>query len=881
MWQDLMFRARSLFRPHQVEAELDDELRFHAERQLGKYLESGMTREEARRRVRLEFGGLDQVKENCRDARGVSLVETLRQDLRYGLRTLRKSPGFAAVALFTLALGIGANTAIFSVVYGVLLRPLPYRDSGRLAILNETNPRVGMVSVSQMNFEDWRRQSHAFSGMASVYGVHFNLSGTNQPESISGIAVTPNFLTISGIRPILGRVFSASEERPGTPPVVLLSYPLWQSRFGADPHAVGSTVALDGHAYTVAGVLPPEFRWVEQADVIEPVGVLATNDDDFETRGDRGDMMVLGRLAPNSSLEQARSEMEGIAARLAAAYPVDNARCGVVLRPLREVFSSDVRPAILVLLGAVVFVLLIACANVSNLFLMRGAGRSREMALRIAIGASRSRIAGQVLTEGFLVAVLGGAAGVALALAGIRGISILIPRDSLAGASIEMNGPVLLFSAALVLLSMFAFGLAPALHSTSTNLQAELKEGGKATNARGRSRWRTVLATAEIAFALILLVGAGLMTRSLYLLLSVDSGFRAEHVMKVEMSLRTEQYDKDEAVRNFWQKLLDGVRALPGVRSAALGTAIPLTDDHWRTDIWVEGQPLPDAASFPHPDMHVVSPDFLGTMGIRLLHGRAFVETDRENAPPVALVNETLAQRLFPGGDPVGRRIQRGRPRPGRPQRWTTIVGVVADTKMYGLAQKARMEVYLPYRQDPLNDMALVVKSAQYPASLTSAIRRVIASIDKDQPIFGVETMQQVVNDSVSTRRTTLILLSLFSALALVLSAIGIYGVVSYSVAQRIREIGIRMALGAQRSDVLRLVLGQGARISGIGIAIGIAASLLLTRLMAKLLYSVSAADPATFLAVALLLSLIALSASYIPARRTMRVDPLIALRQD
>ncbi|HZT28323.1 MAG TPA: ABC transporter permease [Bryobacteraceae bacterium] len=879
MWQDLMFRARSLFRPRQVEAELDDELRFHAERQLGQYLESGITREEARRRVRLEFGGLDQVKEDCRDARGISLIETLCHDLRYGLRTLRKSPGFTAVALFTLALGIGANTAIFSVIYGVLLRPLPYRDSGRLVILNETNPRVGMVSVSQMNFEDWRRQSHAFSELASVYGVHFNLSGPKQPEGISGIAVTPNFLTLSGIDPILGRGFSASEEKAGTPPVALLSYPLWQSRFGGDPKALGSTVSLDGRAYTMTGVLPPEFRWVEQVDVIEPVGVLATRNDGFETRGNRGDMMVLGRLGPNSNREQARSEMEGIAARLAQAYPLENARCGVMLRPLREVFSGDVRPAILVLLGAVVFVLLIACANVSNLFLMRGAVRSREMALRMAIGASRGRIAGQVLTEGFLVAVLGGAAGIALA--GIRGISTLIPRASLAGASIGMSGPVLLFSAAVVLLSMFAFGLAPALHSTSANLQSELKEGAKATFARGRGRWRAVLASAEIAFALILLVGAGLMIRSLYRLLSVDSGFRAGHVIKLNMSLRTEQYDKDPAVLNFWQKVLDGVRALPGVRSAAVGTSLPLTDDHWRDDIWVEGQPVPDAASFPHPDMHVVSPGFLSTMGIRLLHGRAFLETDRENAPLVVLVNETLARRLFPGRDPVGGRIQLGRPRPGRPHKWRTIVGVMADTKMYGLAQPARMEVYLPYRQDASNGMALVVKSAGDPAALTSAIHRVVASIDKDQPIVGVQTLQQVMNDPISTRRITLILLSLFSVLALVLSAIGIYGVVSYSVAQRFREIGIRMALGAQRRDVRRLVLGQGARISGIGIAIGLAASLLLTRLMTKLLYSVSAADPATFLLVALLLALVALAACYIPARRTTRVDPSIALRQD
>jgi predicted permease len=879
MLKDLFFRLRSVLRRGTVESEMEEELRFHSQRQLEKYLKAGMSGDEAQRQVRMNFGGLEQVKEDCRDARGVSLIESLVQDLRYGWRMLLKSPGFAAAALFTLALGIGANTAIFSVVYGILLRPLPFRDVSRLVLLNETEPQVGDVSVSYPNFQDWRKQSRTFTEMAAVTGVKFNMAGSSRPENIGGLAVSPNFLSMVGVRPVVGRGFTAEEEKAGTAPVVLLSYALWQSHFGGDRRAIGQTIRLDSRTVTIVGVLPPEFRWVDKCDVVEPMGVWATHNDSATDRGDRGDLLVAGRLAAGARMDQARSEMEAIAAGLARAYPAANAQCGVNLRPLREAFSGDVRPAMLVLLGAAIFVLLVACANVANLFLMRGAVRAKEIALRIAIGASRGRIIRQILTESFLVALLGGLAGVGLAMAGIPAIARLIPPDTLAGASVGMNGAVLLFSGGLVVLSMFVSGLAPALHSTGSNVQSDLKEGGKTTSAGARNRWRSLLAASEVALALVLLVGAGLMMKSLYRLMSVDSGFRSEHVLKLEMDLRTSHYDKDPAVIAFWQQTLDGVRALPGVESAAVGTAIPLTDDHSRTDITVEGT-LPKPGSFPHPDIHIVSGDYGKTLGVRFLRGREFTDSDRENLPSVAMVNASAAQLLFSGTDPIGKRFMLGHPGTD-PLKWVTIVGVVADTKMYGLANPARLEVYFPFRQAPSNRMSLLVKSGQDVTALVSTIRGIVASIDKEQPIFRIATMQQVVNASVSTRRITLILLGLFSGLALVLAGIGIYGVISYSVAQRSREFGIRMALGAQRGDVMRLVLTQGGKISAAGIVLGSAASLGLTRLMAKLLYSVSAADPATFAVVAFVLALIAMAAAYIPARRTLRVDPQIALRQE
>jgi putative ABC transport system permease protein len=882
MFADPIFRLRSLFRRGTVEADLDDELRFHAERHLEKYLKLGMARDEGLRRVRLEFGGLDQVKEECRDERGTYLLETMVQDIRYGLRTLSKSPGFTAVALFTLALGIGANTAIFSVVYGVLLRPLPFEDPSRLVVLNETTPKVGNVSVSYPNFLDWRAQNHSFAQMAAIHGINFNLGGVNQPENIDGQAITSNFLATMGVRPILGRGFDSSEDKPGAAPVAILSYSLWQSHFGADPNAIGRVITLDGRGFTIVGVLPADFRWTERTDLLEPFGVWAAGDSGASQRGSRGDMLVVGRLATGVSLGQARAEMEGIAARLAQAYPGENDQFGVALSPVRESFTGNIRPAILVLFGAVVFVLFVACANIANLFLMRGAGRAREIALRIAIGASRGRIVRQILAESLIIASFGAAGGLGLAMVGIRGIVRLIPADTLMGANIGLNGAVLFFSGAIAILSMFLFGLGPALHSTRANVQTELKEGGKsASGSRRQNRWRSMLAGAEVGLALVLLAGAGLMGKSLYRLLSVNPGFEPDRVLKMNLTLRTTQYKKDDAILNFWQQTLDGVRVLPGVQTAALGTALPLTDEHRRSDITIEGMVLPKPGSFPHPDVHIVSPGYVRTMGLRLLRGREFSDADRENALLVGVINASLAQRYFPNDDPVGKRFMFGRPSPKEKPAWIEIIGVVADTKMYGLANPSRLEVYLPFRQEAPRHMTLAVKTASDPALLTSAIRAVIASLDKDQPIAGIATMNEVVAESVATPRTTLILLSLFSLLAVVLAAIGIYGVISYSVAQRTREIGIRMALGAQRADVLRLILAQGAKIAGAGIAAGAVASLALTRLMENLLFSVSASDPSTFVAVAAGLGSIAMVACYIPARRILRLNSLTALRYE
>jgi len=866
--------------------ELDEEIRAHIEMSAHEREERGELAEEARAAARREFGNVGSVKETTRDTWSYVWIERLWQDVRYGARMLRKSPGFTAIAVLTLALGIGANTAIFSFVYGVLLAPLPYHDASRLVVLSETTPRVGTVSVSYPNFIDWRSQSRSFSQIAYIEQVSFNLAGASvsRPENIQGDSVTPNFLSMMGVRPFLGRDFEPAEGNSGTQRVLLLGYQLWQSHFFADPNVVGRSITLDGNDFVIIGVLPPDYRSLDRIDVMLPIGVWTTNNPSAARRGDRGDSTVVARLAQGTSLAQARAEMEGIAASLARGYPEENDQFGVQLRPIRDAFAGNLRTEILVLFAAVMFVLLIASANVANLFLVRGAARTKEIALRMAFGASRSRIIRQLLTESFVLAFLGGTLGIGFALAGNRLITRLIRQDTLVGASIGLNGAALLFTAGVVVLAAFVFGMAPAVHWAKRDVQGELKEGGRtASVGAAQNRLRGILAVAEISLALVLLAGAGLMLKSLYRLINVNPGIQPDRVLTMEMYLSSQRYSHDPAVLNFWRQILDGVRALPGVESAALGNHIPLTGRHGRTDITIEGMALPKPGSFPHPDIHTVSPDYVRTLGMVLERGRTFTEADNDTAPLVALVNDKLARQYWPNEDPIGKRFMWGRFNPASktPPKWITVVGVVGDTKMYGLANPSRLEVYAPLQQDADDDMDLLVKSQLDASALTSEIRGVVAAVDKDQPIFAIATMNKIVSDGVAAPRLTLVLLGLFSALALILAAIGIYGVISYSVAQRTHEIGVRMTLGAQRLDILRMVLGQGGKIALVGIVVGIVAAFGLTRLMSGLLFSVSAGDPETFAAVAGLLVLVAIFACYIPARRAIRVDPMIALRYE
>src|SRR5215472_12983585 len=882
-WKDYSLRLRALFFRRRMDEELQEELQFHIDMQARKNQRNESDRIEARRQARLQFGSVARATEECREERGISSIEIAASDLRFALRQLRKSPSFTAIAVLTLALGIGANTAVFSIVYSALLKPLPYHDAARLMVLNETTPKVGVVSVSYPNFLDWRAQSHSFSEVAALQEVSFNLSGITEPESVSGLAVSPNFLAMMGFRPAIGRDFESAEEQTGTAPVTILSYSLWQRRFAGDPAVLGRTIVLDGRGFTVVGVLPSNFLAPGNTDLLIPIGVWLTNhSEDAHDRGTRGDIIVIGRLAPGVSAAQARAEMEGIAGRLAMEYPLVNDRSGVALQPIRDFLVGQTRPALTVLFGAVIFVLLIACANVANLFLVRGAGRTKEMALRIALGASTSRIVAQMLTESMVLSLSGGILGVGIAFVGVRGIGRLMPAGLLPEGSAALNIPVLLFAAAIVLLAAFVFGITPALHSSRTDVQSELKEGGRTSSAdKAHSRVRGALAIAEAALAVVLLIGAGLMMKSLYRLLQVDPGFQPNQVLTMTLSLRPEQYSKEAAKLNFWEQLLQRVHELPGVESAAVSTNTPMTDNHNRNDVTIEGMAQPLPGHYPHPDVHIVSPGYVQTLGVTLLRGRSFTEADKEDVTPVAMINQRLANQFFPDQDPIGKRLMFGHPDTEKAPKWLTIVGVVADTKLYGLANLSRLEVYVPFRQNPIGRMDLVVKSRIDPAALTSAARSAVYSVDKDQSIASIATMKQLVNNSLATRRMTLVLLGLFSALALILGAIGIYGVISYSVAQRTREIGLRMALGAPRGGVFRMVMGQGVKLAGTGVAIGILAALGLARLMSSLLYQVSAADFETFTAVAVLLLLVALAASYIPARRAISVEPIVALRYE
>lgn len=873
LWRNVLHRQRS-------ERDLDDEVSAYARLLEDEKVAQGLSREEARRAALVEIGGLEQVKEDVRAIRAGAFLETAWHDARHGLRTLARTPGFSAAAVLALALGIGATTVIFSVVDAVLLRPLPYDRPERLAVVlhRGTNP------VAPANFFDWRREASSFERMGAAEAWSPNVAGGDQPEKVDAVRVTADVLPLLGVRPLLGRVFLPDEEQPGREHVVVLGYRLWQRRYAGDESVLGRTVTLDGTPYTITGIMPPGFAfppfWSTGAELWAPLPLA-------ERAANRRaqSLRVFARLKDGIGLERARAEMATIAARLEQSYPGTNRQ--VVARALDDIVVGNVRAALLVLLGAVGFLLLISCANVAHMLLARAAARHKEIALRVALGASRARMIRQLLTESLVLALAGGAAGVGLAAAGLRALMAAGPARLPRLETVALDGRVLAVTIAVSVLTGIVFGLAPALQASRRDLTESLREGERgSTVGTGHHRLRRVLMGSELALALVLLVGAGLMIRTFAALRGIDPGFQPGHVLTGVVSVTGAKAGEPARRRAFYAEVLEQVRALPGVVSAGAINHLPLAGDTWGFGFHVEGHPLPAPGDMPGATYRVVMPGYFRTMGLPILRGRDFVDRDDLEAPAVVIVNEWLAERYWPGVDPVGRRMTLGEPGPDAT--WLTVVGIARNAVRGEWAATPDEEVYLPLLQSrsylestrpQYSFLTLVVRTAGDPAALSPALRAAVRAADASVSLSSVQTMDAVVAQSTSSPRFYLLLLGTFAAVALAMAAVGIYGVTSYSVARRTNEIGIRMALGAKPADVLRLVMGEAAAVAAAGAIAGMVAALALSRLMAGLLYGVAATDPTTFAAVCAVLTLVALAATYVPARRAAGVEPLAALR--
>jgi putative ABC transport system permease protein len=803
-------------------------------------------------------------------------MNTLWQDLRYGARMLWKSPNYTLIAIITLALGIGANTAIFSVVNAVLLRPLPFKEPDRLMIVRETKlPQFPEFSASPGNFLDWKAQNTVFERLVAMTGSSFNLIGKGDPERLRGMFVSEGFFALFGAMPQLGRDFLPEEDQPGRNFVVMLSNGLWVRGFGGDPNIVNQAITLNGQSYTVIGVMPASFRYGgRDLDLWTPIAFTAQQ---AQNHGGHY-LSVVGRLKSGVSVEQARAEMSTIAARVAAQYPNTNTGWSVKVGPMLEFVVRDIKPALLVLLGAVAFVLLIACVNVANLLLARAAGRQKEIAIRTAMGAGRRRIVRQLLTESVLLALVGGIVGLALANWGTKLLLELAPQNLPRMSDVSLDGRALAFSAAITLLTGVIFGLVPALQASKPNLNEVMKDAGRGSTEGGRRQLiRNTLVVLEVASALVLLVGAGLMIKSFWRLQKVDPGFNPNNALTASIALPQRKYPQEDQQAAFYKQLIEKVSTLPGVQAVGASNVIPLGDSDYILGFEIEGRPPQPAGASQSTNYFAVSADYFKAMGIPLLRGRVFTEQDTRNTTRVAVINETMAKRFFPGEDPIGKRIHVT----NGPTTFREIVGIVGDVKQYGLDQETTLQTYEPYTQQPFTFMSLVVRTAGDPTGLSAAIRNEVLQIDKEQPVSSIATLDRLVATSIAQRKFSMLLLGVFAAVALALAAVGIYGVLSYAVTQRTHEIGIRMALGAGRRDVLRLVVGHGMILTGIGVGLGLVKAFLVTRLMSTLLFGVSATDPLTFGVIALLLVTIALLACWIPARRATKVDPIIALRYE
>jgi putative ABC transport system permease protein len=807
-------------------------------------------------------------------------MDNLWQDLRYGTRMLLKHKGITAIAVLSLALGIGANTAIFSLVDAVLLRPLPFHDPEGLVMVWEDATRIGFPrnTPAPANYADWKAQNQVFEDLAALRYGSYNLTDESDPEKVEAQAVTANFFPLLGVTPVRGRGFAPEEDQPDGNKVVLLSYGLWQRRFGGDPALIGKELLLDGQQHTVIGVMPPGFQFLaKETDLWLP---MAFSSRELANRGGHY-LTVVGRLKPGVTLAQAQDDIATITQRINQDHPTTGFELGSAVISLREQLAGNVRPVLLVLLGAVGLVLLIACANIANLLLARGASRYREIAVRTALGAGRHRIVRQLLTESLLLAVAGGVAGLLFAWLSFSFLKQIIPQSMALNAGVRIDAKVFAFTLLLSLLTGIIFGLTPALQAAKIDLNAALKQsGGRTGTGAGHRRLRGVLVVTEIALALVLLVGAGLLIQTFLQLRALDIGVNPDNVLTLRTSLPRSKYSELPKRAAFYQQVLERVRALPGVVDAGYTTAVPLTWKGGTNSFTVEG-----AEAKPGQDANnrQVSTGYMETMGIKLRQGRFFDDHDDAQSQPVAIINETMARQYWPGETALGKRFKLGSVEAQNP--WIIIVGIVGDVKEMGLEAPPKAEMFFPYLQLPtmLWNMPrdLTVRATADALSLVTAVRQAVWSVDPTQPVSNVRTMEEILSEEVTQRRIAMTLLAAFAALALLLASLGIYGVLSYAVAQRTQEIGIRMALGADRRDVLRLVMGEGLRLAGAGVVIGLGVSLALTRLMTGLLFGVSASDPRTLTGVTLLLLAVALIACYVPARRAAKVAPMVALRNE
>ena len=794
---------------------------------------------------------------------------------------LLKKPGFTLIAVITLALGIGANTAIFSVVNAVLLRALPYEDEEQLMMVWRTQLERGILEhpISTANFLDWRAQQTGFEEMAAYApGLGFNLTGSGEPERITGTQVSAGIFSVLRLRPFIGREFQPEDDQSGSQRVVALSHSFWQRRFGGDPGVIGRSLDLDGRSSTIVAVLPRENVFLAEADLWAP---FAWSEADRQNRGLHS-LGVIARLRSGTSQAQARSEMEAISGRLAEAYPESNAGSGVNIIPYREYMVSGVRPALLIFLAATIFVLMIACANVANLVLTRASARRKEMAIRTALGAGRWRTVRQLMTENLLLAAAGGTLGILLAWWGTDLLMALEPPDVPRTSATSIDARVLAFTFLMTLMTGVICGLIPAFQAAKIDLIGTLKEGGRDTASDSGKRLRNGLVIAEVAMALVLLVGAGLLSRSFLNLLSVSPGFNPQNLLAATISLPETRYRDQKQQTEFYQQTLEQLANVPGVEAAGAINYLPLGRGAWMRRFTVSDQPLPAPGQEPRAIFSIVTPDYFRAMEIPVVQGRAFTQYDTAGAPLVAIINETLARTHSPNGELLGKRIRNIGSGDRQPP-WMEIVGVVKDVRMARLATEPGPQMYVARAQltFPDSDMTLVVRTAGDPANLAAAVRGAVQSVDNDQPVYDIRTMPELVARSVATPRFNLLLIGVFAALALALAIVGVYGVMSYLVQQRIHEVGVRMALGADARDVLKLVIGRGMTLALVGVGIGLAAAFALTRVMTSLLYGVSATDPLTFSAVPLLLAFVALLACYIPARRATKVDPMVALRNE